>query len=75
MDCGTGRFGLSDRLGTRWKEYNVPAGVLAKAHSKSELEHKLGGNIWRLIILAERAGIDIKKSPSDFLTKTANLVG
>lgn len=41
-----------------------------KENSQTELEHKLGENIWWLIVLAERSGIDIKKAVNDFLTKT-----
>ena len=41
-----------------------------KENSQAELEHKLGENIWWLIVLAERSGIDIKKAVNDFLTKT-----
>ncbi|MBE8719286.1 nucleoside triphosphate pyrophosphohydrolase family protein [Sphingobacterium pedocola] len=45
-----------------------------KTNSQSELEHKLGENIWWLIVLANRSGIDIKKALSDFLTKTEALI-
>lgn len=41
-----------------------------KAGSEAELEHKLGENIWWLIVLAERSGIDIKEATEKFLTKT-----
>ncbi|RXK83203.1 nucleoside triphosphate pyrophosphohydrolase family protein [Filimonas effusa] len=41
-----------------------------KANSQSELEHKLGENIWWLIVLADRSGIDIKEAVGNFLTKT-----
>ncbi|WP_243349732.1 MazG-like protein [Parabacteroides sp. FAFU027] len=41
-----------------------------KENAQAELEHKLGENIWWLIVLAERSGIDIKKAVNDFLTKT-----
>ncbi|MBT2620420.1 MULTISPECIES: nucleoside triphosphate pyrophosphohydrolase family protein [Chryseobacterium] len=44
-----------------------------KKDSASELEHKLGENIWWLIILADRTGIDIKDALEKFLTKTENL--
>jgi hypothetical protein len=40
-----------------------------KAGSEAELEHKLGENIWWLIVLAERSGIDIKDAVEKFLTK------
>jgi len=46
-----------------------------KNDSKAELEHKLGENIWWLIVLAERSGIDIKQAVDDFLVKTENLIG
>lgn len=46
-----------------------------KANSQSELEHKLGENIWWLIILAERSGIDIKVAVNNFLVKTEKLIG
>lgn len=32
-----------------------------KAGSGSELEHKLGENIWWLIVMAERSGIDTNR--------------
>jgi len=41
-----------------------------KAGSEAELEHKLGENIWWLIVLAERSGIDIRAAVDRFLTKT-----
>ncbi|MCU7616235.1 MazG-like protein [Chryseobacterium sp. PBS4-4] len=41
--------------------------------SKSELEHKLGENIWWLIVLAERSEIDIKEALNHFLIKTEQL--
>lgn len=40
-----------------------------KADSEAELEHKLGENIWWLIVLAGRSGIDIKDAVDKFLTK------
>lgn len=46
-----------------------------KAGSKDELEHKLGENIWWLIVLAERSGIDIKDAINNFLTKTDAALG
>ncbi|GAA4339083.1 MazG-like protein [Mucilaginibacter gynuensis] len=45
-----------------------------KAKSADELEHKLGENIWWLIVLAERSGIDIKEAVEKFLTKTEQLL-
>lgn len=41
-----------------------------KAGSEEQLEHKLGENIWWLIVLAERSGIDIRKAVNQFLNKT-----
>lgn len=41
-----------------------------KSGAEAELEHKLGENIWWLIILAERSGIDIKDAVQNFLNKT-----
>lgn len=45
-----------------------------KSDSKAELKHKLGENVWWLIILAERSGIDIKEAIDDFLAKTETLL-
>ena len=45
-----------------------------KINSKEELEHKLGENIWWLIVLAERSGIDIKEATERFLTRTEQLL-
>ncbi|HWV72749.1 MAG TPA: hypothetical protein VN040_13570 [Pseudosphingobacterium sp.] len=45
-----------------------------KADSEAELEHKLGENIWWLIVLAERLGINIKDAVNNFLTKTEALL-
>ena len=44
-----------------------------KANSEAELKHKLGENIWWLIILAERSGINIRESVDGFLEKTEKL--
>ncbi|MHA3787980.1 MazG-like protein [Flavobacterium hauense] len=44
-----------------------------KSDSHNELEHKLGENIWWLIVLAERSGIDIKVAIDNFLKKTEKL--
>lgn len=41
-----------------------------KAGSEAELRHKLGENIWWLIVLAERSGIDIREAVNKFLDKT-----
>ncbi|HEX7869820.1 MAG TPA: MazG-like protein [Chryseobacterium sp.] len=41
--------------------------------SNAELEHKLGENIWWLIVLADRTGIDMKEALDKFLTKTEKL--
>lgn len=46
-----------------------------KAGSQNELEHKLGENIWWLIVLADRSGIDIKEAIDNFLSKTERLLG
>src|ERR1700743_667497 len=46
-----------------------------KANSQNELEHKLGENIWWLIVLAERSGIDINEAIENFLAKTEKLLG
>jgi len=45
-----------------------------KLDSESELKHKLGENIWWLIVIAERSGIDIKEAMNSFLTKTEGLL-
>lgn len=45
-----------------------------KANAAQELEHKLAENIWWLIILADRTGIDIKEALEKFLTKTENIL-
>jgi len=45
-----------------------------KADSREELEHKLGENIWWLIVLANRSDIDIKKAVDKFLKKTESLL-
>lgn len=44
-----------------------------KKDSAEELEHKLAENIWWLIVLADRTGIDMKEALEKFLTKTENL--
>ncbi|WP_223605824.1 MazG-like protein [Chryseobacterium sp. OSA05B] len=44
-----------------------------KKDSDAELKHKLGENIWWLIVLADRTGIDIKEALDEFLTKTEKL--
>ncbi|MCZ4245916.1 MazG-like protein [Pedobacter punctiformis] len=45
-----------------------------KAGTDAELKHKLGENIWWLIVLANRMDIDIKDALDHFLTKTENLI-
>lgn len=45
-----------------------------KGDSEAELKHKLGENIWWLIVLAERSGIDISESVDSFLNKTEKLL-
>lgn len=44
-----------------------------KRNSAEELEHKLAENIWWLIVLADRTGIDLKEALEKFLTKTENI--
>lgn len=44
-----------------------------KDNSEDELKHKLGENIWWLIVLAERSGIDTKEAVASFLNKTEKL--
>jgi NTP pyrophosphatase (non-canonical NTP hydrolase) len=44
-----------------------------KDNSEDELKHKLGENIWWLIVLADRSGIDISESVEIFLNKTEKL--
>ncbi len=46
-----------------------------KANSHEELEHKLGENIWWIIVLANRSDIDIREALATFLTKTEKLLG
>ncbi len=46
-----------------------------KSNSDAELEHKLGENIWWLIVLANRTGINIEEAMERFLTKTEKLMG
>lgn len=45
-----------------------------KTGSTAELEHKLGENIWWLVVLADRSGIDIKQAVEKFLTGTEKLL-
>lgn len=45
-----------------------------KTGSKEELEHKLGENIWWLIVLAYRSGIDINLAVDKFLDKTEKAI-
>lgn len=45
-----------------------------KTDSPTELEHKLGENIWWLITLADRTNIDIKVAVEKFLIKTENIL-
>lgn len=44
-----------------------------KSGSEAELEHKLGENIWWLIVLAERSGIDIREAVNQFLHRTESI--
>jgi hypothetical protein len=43
--------------------------------ASAELEHKLGENIWWLIVLAQRMDIDIQDAIEKFLNKTEKLLG
>lgn len=45
-----------------------------KQGSQQELEHKLGENIWWLVILAERSGINIKDAVNNFMNRTSSLL-
>ncbi|MDH5032365.1 MULTISPECIES: MazG-like protein [Chryseobacterium] len=45
-----------------------------KKDSAEELEHKLAENIWWLIVLADRTGININEAMDKFLTKTENIL-
>lgn len=45
-----------------------------KAGSETELEHKLGENIWWLIILAERSSINIEEAIGKFLLDRERLL-
>lgn len=46
-----------------------------KANSQAELEHKLGENIWWLIVLADRSGINIGDALENFLDHTEKMLG
>jgi hypothetical protein len=61
--------GLVGRL-TMAQQGRWPAGK----ESKAELEHKLGENVWWLIVLAQRMNIDIRDVLDKFLTKTEILL-
>ncbi|MDQ0968664.1 hypothetical protein QFZ20_004067 [Flavobacterium sp. W4I14] len=45
-----------------------------KTGAQEELEHKLGENIWWLIVIAARSGIDIQKAVGNFLDKTEDMM-
>jgi len=45
-----------------------------KEDSHQELEHKLGENIWWLVVLAERSGINIKDAVNNFIKKTNSVL-
>lgn len=62
--------GLVGRL-TMSQQGRWPAGTDAQA----ELEHKLGENIWWLIVLSARMDIDVQEVFDKFLTKTERLLG
>lgn len=47
----------------------------ANALSHEELKHKLGENIWWLVVLAQRSGINIQDAVADFLEKTETTIG
>ncbi len=47
----------------------------ADAASHSELKYKLGENVWWLIVLADRSGIDIKDAIATFLSSTKQSMG
>lgn len=42
----------------------------ANDNSYAELKHKLGENMWWIIVLAKRSGIDIEEAILEFLDKT-----
>lgn len=42
--------------------------------SRETLKHKLGENVWWLIVLAERSKIDIRQALEEFLSKTEKLL-
>lgn len=45
-----------------------------KAESHEALQYKLGENIWWLIVLANRSGIDIKEAIDGFLKTTEDQI-
>lgn len=45
-----------------------------KAGTDAELKHKLGENIWWLIVLANRMDVDIREAVEGFLAKTEKLL-
>lgn len=46
----------------------------ANRSSQEMLKHKLGENIWWLIVLAERSGLDMEQAVEEFLSKTEKLL-
>lgn len=46
-----------------------------KSNSEAELEHKLGENIWWLIVLADRSGIHIGDAIERFLSQAEMILG
>jgi hypothetical protein len=62
--------GLVGRL-TMAQQGRWPSGK----ESNAELEHKLGENIWWLIVMAQRMDIDIQDVMDKFLSKTEKLLG
>jgi len=61
--------GLVGRL-TMAQQSRWPAGK----DSGEQLSHKLGENIWWLIVLADRMNVDINAALDGFLTKTEKLL-
>lgn len=45
-----------------------------KEGAQQELAHKLGENVWWLVILAERSGINFKDAVESFIKKTSSIL-
>ncbi len=73
MDCGEDALAYLTDAGLVGRNIMSQQERWPKANSPSELDHKLGENIWWLIILAERSNIDIKEAVERFLTKTEQM--